>query len=376
MTRLPWAIWLVTVAIFVAIVPSALERRLGAVPLVRAVRARVRHRWRDRRLAAPAQRDRLAAAPGRAELRDRRPERDRRRGPGSALVAWVGEWIWLAGIGPVATFGLLLFPNGRLPSRRWRPVAWLAAAGLVVSVGAVAFKPGQFEDSTIENPSRRSRGCPTGRGRRRSSSCWRRCAGSIASPRRPLPRRRRARAAAAEVAALRGGDRRRAASWCTAPLEALLGDTGVDITNAIVDADASPPCPVAMGIAILRHRLYDIDLVIRRTLVYGVLTATLGAHVPRARAADRARRRVARGSRWRSRRWRSPRSSARRSRASRPRSTAASTAAATTPRARSRRSARGCATSSTSRRSATDLRGVVQDTVQPAHVTLWLRSER
>ena len=72
----------------------------------------------------------------------------------SALVAWVGEWIWLVGIGPVATFGLLLFPNGRLPSRRWRPVAWLAAAGLVVSVGAVAFKPGQLRGLDDREPAR------------------------------------------------------------------------------------------------------------------------------------------------------------------------------------------------------------------------------
>ena len=54
------------------------------------------------------------------------------------LVAWLGEWVWIAGVGPVGTFGLLLFPNGRLPSRRWRPVAWLAAAGLASRIGAVA----------------------------------------------------------------------------------------------------------------------------------------------------------------------------------------------------------------------------------------------
>ena len=51
-------------------------------------------------------------------------------GEGSApvLVRWLSTWVWMAGIGPVATFGLLLFPDGHLPSPRWRAFAWFAAA--------------------------------------------------------------------------------------------------------------------------------------------------------------------------------------------------------------------------------------------------------
>ena len=52
--------------------------------------------------------------------------------PGGGLAVWVGEWAWAPGLGLLLTFVPLLFPDGRLPSPRWRPVAWLSAVPIVV----------------------------------------------------------------------------------------------------------------------------------------------------------------------------------------------------------------------------------------------------
>jgi hypothetical protein len=52
--------------------------------------------------------------------------------PGGGLAIWVSQWAWAPGLGLLLTFVPLLFPDGRLPSRRWRPVAWLSAIPIVV----------------------------------------------------------------------------------------------------------------------------------------------------------------------------------------------------------------------------------------------------
>src|SRR5918992_322586 len=68
------------------------------------------------------------------------------------IAAWIPSWMWLFAMGPVLTFVLLLFPNGRLRSRRWRVVAW--ASGAAIAVGMVGFMltpriPGDFD---VGNP--------------------------------------------------------------------------------------------------------------------------------------------------------------------------------------------------------------------------------
>jgi hypothetical protein len=59
----------------------------------------------------------------------------------ATVMDWVSSWVWMLGIGPAATFLLLLFPTGRLPSRRWLPVARAAAVALALMVAGIALTP-------------------------------------------------------------------------------------------------------------------------------------------------------------------------------------------------------------------------------------------
>jgi hypothetical protein len=50
--------------------------------------------------------------------------------PGGTLAVWLGNWVWVPIFGALLTFTFLLFPDGHLPSPRWRPVAWASAAAV------------------------------------------------------------------------------------------------------------------------------------------------------------------------------------------------------------------------------------------------------
>lgn len=65
---------------------------------------------------------------------------------GAAFAAWVSSWVWSLGAAPLLGLGLLLYPDGRLPSRRWWPAAAVALAGMTLLTMSGALRPGPLED--------------------------------------------------------------------------------------------------------------------------------------------------------------------------------------------------------------------------------------
>jgi hypothetical protein len=191
-------------------------------------------------------------------------------------AAWYGEHSWIPLVLPAATFLVLLFPDGRLLSPRWRPIAWCAGVGIVAGFVADGLAPGPFEDyPQVTNPyGVESSAVEVLQG----ISYLLLLVAIVGSPVSLVLRFRRA-----------GHEQRQQIKWLAlagalAAATVVVGIAGYDVLTAGV-ADAAIllsvlSLPLAAGIAILKYRLYDIDVVIKRTLVYGALTATLaGAYL-------------------------------------------------------------------------------------------------
>jgi hypothetical protein len=196
--------------------------------------------------------------------------------PFGQAMAWFGFWADMPGIAVVALFLPLLFPDGHLPSPRWKPAAYFAAANVVLAVILTMFAPDTYADAgypSIRNPI----------GLDRFASFF----DGIAVVLEPLLLLLVVVSALALFDRVRRGDddERQQVKWfafagalllCSFLLEAasrfaaeLRGPSDLAATLALT------AIPVAVGIAILRYRLYDIDLIINRTIVYVLLTAVL-----------------------------------------------------------------------------------------------------
>lgn len=193
------------------------------------------------------------------------------------VVAWLASWLWLPPTITLSTLVPLLFPTGRLVSARWRVVVWAAVLAIVLGSVGTAFGPGTLQFNTplasIENPFGVP-GFPENLGSI-GLALW--AVAAVASAASFGIRLRRAR-----------GVERLQLRWFGYAFTLLLVAIAIGLAGgAVVGLQTIVPIlgalvtlalttlAIACGIAILRYRLYDIDVLIRRTLVYGALTTTL-----------------------------------------------------------------------------------------------------
>ena len=289
---------------------------------------------------------------------------------------------WLPAVPPafgLLGLSLLLFPDGRLPSRRWRPALWLTLTGIFLIVVGLALRPGPL-DEPFEGVTN-----PVGIGGTyelfdlASGLGWLFMAASlvlgaasvVVRLRRSRGRERQQIKWNALAAAVAG------AAFAANVASFFAAVEGIAQVRMVLVGLVLAGFPVTTGIAILRYRLYDIDVVINRTLVYGALTATLaGVYIASVLMLQLALGGVTGGS-------------------------GLAVAGSTLAVAALFRPARGRIQTTVDRRFyrrkydavrtlqqfgahlrdevdldtlGGELRGVVADTMQPAHVSLWLRA--
>jgi hypothetical protein len=193
--------------------------------------------------------------------------------PGAMVAAWATNFTWILGLG-LLPLVLLLFPDGRLPTRRWRPLAWLVLLLAVALPLERAVSPGSLQlFPFLDNPVG-----VTGGALGRLVQAFGQVGFQLFLATLP---------AAALALALRfrrsRGVERQQLKWFAAaglvlvavPVADTISPFGFD-SNRLIELLSTWPLYAGIGIAILRYRLYDIDRLLNRTLVYGLLTAQLG----------------------------------------------------------------------------------------------------
>jgi signal transduction histidine kinase len=193
---------------------------------------------------------------------------------------WISNWVWGLGIGLTATFVLLLFPTGSLPSRRWRAVGWFAAIARAAVFAGNAFAPGVMPSTRSVNPV--GVGGPVGAvldvfqhlfGALFLISALLSIASVVVRFRRADPTEREQLRWLVYAAALLI-----VAFLISAVYVGIVGTSpfSTNIQNAIVSL-SFVFIPLAIGFAVLKYRLYDIDVVINKTVVIGALAAFITA---------------------------------------------------------------------------------------------------
>jgi len=203
--------------------------------------------------------------------------------PFPVVVAAINGFLWVPAVGLLGTFVFLLFPNGKLPTRRWRAVAWLSGVVIFLVSVSAALAPGPLQNlGGVQNPFGILQPWMT-------TVLWAilpllpLC--MLASVFSLVLRYRRSR-----------GEERQQIKW----IAFAAAVVGLLYLNAMIFAFVFPSgawfqsgsplwldvigytallsftlVPIAVGFAVLKYRLYDIDVIINRALVYGSLTVTL-----------------------------------------------------------------------------------------------------
>lgn len=207
--------------------------------------------------------------------------------PAASVMGWLNVWIWVPIVAMVGIGAVLYFPDGRLPSSRWRPAVWLTVLGSAATViAAVADRtqvtvnmrgiPPPYDPAALGALAAIAPTLFSSVGFGSMSALALAAAVSV------VLRFRRAHGAerqqikwfALAAAAIA------VAATANVFAQPLFGLTDVSWEAKLAQYSliaAMSFVPVSIGIAIRRYRLYDIDLVINRTIVYGATTAVLGA---------------------------------------------------------------------------------------------------
>jgi len=194
--------------------------------------------------------------------------------PGGETLAWVSSWLWVLHIG-LFVFLALLFPDGRPPSSRWRPFGWLVGVVVVIGTVSVALWPETAAGFDLVN---HPLGIEVATDSVNAVETILYALGLIA--------------AASLLVRLRHstGVKRQQVKWFTYAAAVLatsailayvvsesVGVMWLEWVSSMLVLVSVVGLPVAVGIAILRYHLYNIDLLVNRSLVYGSLTAVLAA---------------------------------------------------------------------------------------------------
>jgi hypothetical protein len=186
-------------------------------------------------------------------------------------------WIWGVSIALTGVYLLLRFPDGRLLSPRWRIVEWVTTIALVAFVIGITVTPGHVEDTRFPNPL----AIPGALGRTLSGLegvygvVFAALIASLVSV--AIRYRRSGRVEREQLKwILYAAVLQALAAAAQIPIGAFVHDPEVATTiENVTSTVAITFLPIAIGIAVLRYRLWDIDRLINRTIVYTVLTVLL-----------------------------------------------------------------------------------------------------